>query len=50
MCVLATIKSYEFFDKFFEDNQLHPEIRKQLETIEYHVNHNLPIEKKVTLN
>jgi hypothetical protein len=50
MTILASIKVYEFFDKFFEDNRLHPETRKQLETIEYHLNHNLPIEKKVIIS
>jgi len=45
--VLASIKTHEFFDKFFEETKLHPEIQKNLEIIEYNVKHNLPIEKRV---
>jgi hypothetical protein len=49
MLVLASIKTHEFFDKFFEDTQLHPETRKNLEIIEHHVKYNLPIEKRVNI-
>ncbi len=45
--MLAAIKTHEFFDKFFEETKLHPEIQKNLEIIEYKVKHNLPVEKKV---
>ena len=44
---MSTIKTNEFFDKFFEETKLHPQIQKNLEIIEYHVKHNLPVEKKV---
>ena len=47
MCVLTTIKTHEFFDKFFEDTQLHPEMRKNLEIIEHQVKYNLPVAKEV---
>lgn len=47
MAVLSLIKTHEFFDKFFEDTQLHPEMRKNLEIIENCVKYNLPVEKRV---
>jgi hypothetical protein len=49
MCILANIKTHEFFDKFFEDTQLHPEMRKNLEKIEHSVKYNLPVEKEVNI-
>jgi hypothetical protein len=45
--ILATIRTHEFFDKFFEDTQLHPEMRKNLEIIEHGLKYNQPIEKRV---
>lgn len=45
--ILANIRVHEFFEKNFEEFSLHPETRKNLEIIEYHLNYNLPIEKKV---
>ncbi len=49
MIVLASIKTHEFMDKFFEECKLHPEVKKNLEIIEHHVKYNLPIEKRVNL-
>jgi hypothetical protein len=45
--LLANIRAHEFFDKNFAEFALHPELKKNLETIEYHLNYNLPIEKRV---
>lgn len=47
--ILANIRVHEFFEKNFEEFRLHPETRKNLEIIEYHLNYNLPIEKKVKI-
>jgi hypothetical protein len=47
MMILANIRVHEFFDKNFDEFKLHPETRKNLEIIEYHINYNLPIEKNV---
>jgi len=44
---LATIRVHEFFDKNFSELALHPEVKKKLEILEYHLNYNLPIDKKV---
>jgi hypothetical protein len=47
MAVLSLIRTHEFFDKNFEDCQLHPEMRKNLEIIEHNIKYNLPVEKRV---
>ena len=47
--ILANIRVHEFFDKNFDEFRLHPETKKNLEIIEYHINYNLPIEKKVNI-
>jgi hypothetical protein len=46
-CIQVTIRTHEFFDKNFEEAQLHPEVRKNLEVIDYHMKYNLPIEKRI---
>ena len=45
--VLGVIKYHQIKHSVFDDVHYHPEILKGLETLHYHVEHNIPIEKEL---
>ena len=45
--VLGVIKYYQIKHSVFEEIHYHPELLKGLETLHYHVEHNIPIEKEL---
>ena len=45
--VLGVIKYHYIKHSVFDDVHYHPEILKGLETLHYHVEHNIPIEKEM---
>ena len=45
-----TIKVHEMFSKNFPEFNIHPEVKINLEKLEYHLNYNIPIDKKVFIN
>ena len=46
---LVTIRVHENLAKNFPEFQLHPEVMKKLERLEYCLNYNIPVDKKVKL-
>ena len=46
----VTIKVHEMFSKNFPEFNIHPEVKINLEILEYHLNYNIPIDKKVFIN
>jgi hypothetical protein len=45
--VLGIIKYHQIKHSIFEEVHYHPEVLKGLETLHYHVEHNLPVEKEL---
>ena len=44
-----TIRVHEQLMKNFPEFNLHPEVQKNLEKLEYHLNYNIPIDKHVLI-
>jgi hypothetical protein len=47
ICILGMIKYHELRHHLFEEVSLHPEVKKDLEVLHYHVENNFPIEKEL---
>jgi len=47
ICVLGIIKYHQIKHSVFEEFHFHPETLRGLETLHYHVEHNLPVEKEL---
>ena len=45
--VLGVIKYHQIKHSIFDEVHYHPEVIKGLETLHYHVEHNLPVEKEL---
>lgn len=45
--VLGVIKYHQIRHSVFDEVHFHPEILKGLETLHYHVEHNIPVEKEL---
>jgi len=46
-CLLLIIKYRQITSSLFPDMNLHPEIKKEMETCNFLLEHNLPVEKEM---